>query len=197
LRDQGLVVIAAAEDTGGEAAAGTWYDQANCTYVTLVDDNHTISSLFNLVNVPSAVWIDENGRVVRVDEGTYAAKHSINGFEFGRDDYAGIVRDWVENGAASRYVGDGAARSKHLRQVSRDEALADAAFKLGVYFFKAGNRASADRYWEQAQRLNPDSWNYHRQDWTFDGEAAARANWAARVQQRSDKAYYEPIAGLD
>ena len=191
------MIIAAAQDTGGEAAAGTWYDQANCTYVTLIDDKHTISSLFNLVNVPSAVWIDESSCVVRIDEGTYATKHSINGFEFGREDYAAIVRDWVKNGEESTYVGDSAAFTKHLRQLSRDEATADAAFKLGVYFFKTGNRKKADQYWEQAQRLNPNSWNYHRQDWTFDGDQAAGANWAARVQQRAGKVYYEPIVGLD
>ena len=191
------MIIAAAQDTGGEAAAGTWYDQAKATYITLVDDNHTISSLFNLVNVPSAVWIDERGRVVRVDEGAYAAKHSINGFEFGREDYAGIVRDWVQRGADSVYLRDEGARAKHLRRVSADEAIAEAAFKLGVYCFKNGNRAKADQYWAQAQRLNPDSWNYHRQNWTLDGDQVARANWAARVQSRTDKPYYQPIVGLD
>jgi hypothetical protein len=161
--------------------------------VSLIDEAHTISSLFNLVNVPSAVWIDEAGKVLRIDEGTYAARHSINGFEFGREDYAPLVRDWVKHGASSRYAG-GATQIRHH---DAQAAQAEAAFKLGVHFFKAGNAAKANQYWEQAQRGNPDSWNYHRQDWTFDGDDAARANWAARVQQRTGTAYYRPIADLD
>ncbi len=143
--------------------------------------------------MPSAVWIDESGRVLRIDEGTYAAKHEISGFEFGREDYAPLLRDWVKHGASSRYVADPA----QIRPRDAQASQADAAFKLGVHFFKAGNLPKANQYWEQAQRGNADSWNYHRQDWTFDGDDAARANWAARVQQRTGAAYYQPIAGLD
>ena len=57
-----------------------------------MDEAHTISSLYNLVNVPSAVWIDEHGRVRRIDEGSYATVHDLNGFKFGREDYAPMVR---------------------------------------------------------------------------------------------------------
>ncbi|MCZ6618701.1 MAG: redoxin domain-containing (seleno)protein, partial [Gammaproteobacteria bacterium] len=46
-----------------------------------------------------------------------------------------------------------------------------------------------------AQRLNPDSWNYHRQDWSFTPEEAG-ANWQKKAQALT-KPYYEPIEGLD
>ena len=75
LQNSNFVVIAAAQDTGGEAVARQWYDRAKADFVTLVDENHTISSLYNLVNVPSAVWIDETGQVIRIDEGAYAETH--------------------------------------------------------------------------------------------------------------------------
>lgn len=190
------MVIAAAQDTGGEAAAGEFIDMANTTYVNVIDQAHTISSLYNLVNVPSAVWIDEQGQIVRIDEGTYADKHNLSGFEFGRDDYGDLVRDWVLNGADSEHVKRPDAR-QHLRQATEAEALAQANFKLGVYFQQQGERARAIDYFDAAATLNPDSWNYHRQNWIFDGEDAARENWRERVQARADKAYYQPIAGLD
>ena len=166
---ENLTIIAAAQDTGGEAVAGEWYDKAEASYVTLVDENHTISSLFNLVNVPSAVWIDESGKVIRIDEGAYAMKHKTPDFEFGRDDYAPMVVDWAKQGAKSEY-----AKSNSIPDLAltNDQALAEASFKLGVYFHEAGNEPLANRYWEQAEALNPDSWNYHRQDWSFTpGEA--------------------------
>ena len=51
-----------AQDTGGEAAAGKWYDAAKATYTTLVDPAHAVSSAFQFINVPTGVWIDERGR---------------------------------------------------------------------------------------------------------------------------------------
>jgi hypothetical protein len=45
--------------------------------VQVVDEDHIISSAFNFVNVPSAAWIDEEGKIVRIDEGTYAKTHQF------------------------------------------------------------------------------------------------------------------------
>ncbi len=193
LQDDNFVVIAAAQDTAGDAVARPWYDRAKATFVTLVDENHSISSLYNLVNVPSAVWIDETGRVIRIDEGAYATKHKMGEFEFGRDDYAAMVRDWVAKGAASVH-----AKGNAVPELARSDqqALAEPNFKLGVYFHKMGDAPKADRYWAKAQQLNPASWNYHRQDWSFT-PAEAGPNWTRKYQSLGGQPYYRPIEGLD
>jgi tetratricopeptide (TPR) repeat protein len=193
LQNSNFVVIAAAQDTGGEAVARQWYDRAKADFVTLVDENHTISSLYNLVNVPSAVWIDETGQVIRIDEGAYAETHKMGEFEFGRNDYAPMVTDWVRKGAERVY-----AKGNSVPELARTEqqALAEPNFKLGVYFHKQGDAKKADKYWAKAQQLNPDSWNYHRQDWSFT-PAEAGPNWARKYQSLGDKPYYRPIEGLD
>ncbi len=173
--------------------AGQWYDLAKAQFVTLVDEDHTISSLYNLVNVPSAVWIDESGKVVRIDEGAYAQTHKMGDFEFGRSDYAPMIRDWIKHGSESDYVKKGAVPD--LRR-SSDENLAEANFKLGVHFFRKGDMTKADNYWVAAEKLNPDSWNFHRQDWSFTPEEAG-ANWQKKFQQLEGRPYYRPIKGLD
>ena len=193
LENKNFVIIAAAQDSGGEAVAGSWYDAAKASYVTLVDENHTISSLYNLVNVPSAVWIDESGKVIRVDEGAYATKHKMGEFEFGRDDYAPIVKDWVLKGKDSVYASGN--QLPDLNQ-STEKALAEPNFKLGVYFQQQGNEAKANHYWQVAQQLNPDSWNYHRQDWSYTPEEAG-ANWTRKFQSLEGKPYYRPVKSLD
>ena len=193
LEDDNFVLIAAAQDSGGEAAAGQWYDAAKATYVTLVDEQHAISSLFDLVNVPSAVWIDEDGFVRRIDEGSYATVHKMGEFEFGRADYAPLLKAWVETGAHVKPVAEFAAT---LSVRSPEVALADPTFKLGVHFQQQGDDAKANHYWERAQALNPDSWNYHRQDWSFTPEEAG-ANWQKKAQALDGKPYYAPIEGLD
>ena len=149
--------------------------------------------MFNLGNVPSAVWIDEEGYVRRIDEGTYATMHKMGDFEFGREDYAPMVADWVRNGANVDPVGE---FSQSLEPRSSDESMAEAAFALASFFKTDGNGEKADKYWAMAQRLNPDSWNYHRQDWSFTPEEAG-SNWQRKVMTLGDKPYYRPIDGLD
>ena len=130
---------------------------------------------------------DREGR--RQDEG-------LGEFEFGRDDYAPMVVDWVEKGAASRYVADAPPVADRLKPRTPDQQRAEPAFKLGVYFYNSGDAAKADRYWEEAAALNPESWNYARQDWSFTPEQAG-ANWAKKFERLEGKPYYKPIDGLD
>ena len=128
---------------------------------------HRVTSLYNLVNVPSGIWVDEEGRVRRIDEGTYSAVLPIGGGSVGTDEYTPAVRDWVANGEESSYVWSRAEMVERIRHRTPDEALADPTFKLGVHFFRQGDEALARSYWEQAQALSPDSWNFHRQDWNL------------------------------
>ena len=188
------MIIAAAQDTGGIEAAAPWYEQGGATFVTLVDTAHEISSLYNLVNVPSAVWIDETGYVRRIDEGAYATTHDLGGFEFGRADYAPMLEDWVNRGDKSPH----ASAQGELAVTARtdEEALAEPTFKLGVYFHQQGDEQKANAYWEKAQALNPKSWNYARQDWSFTPDIA-NENWNRKVQTLEGKPYYQPIEGLD
>ena len=44
---------------------------------------------------------------------------------------------------------------------------AEATFKLAVWFQQDGRDDLAAKYFERAQALNPDDWNYHRQAWSF------------------------------
>lgn len=192
MKDKGFEIISAAQDTGGEEAAGELFENANVTYASIVDVNHTISSLYNFVNVPSAVWIDEEGQIVRYNEGTYAAKHKLGTFEFGRDDYLPAVRDWIENGTDSVYVQSAKDVSKNIIARSTDAELAEPTFKLGVYFHLQGDKEQATAYWEKAQALNPDSWNFHRQDWSFTPREAM-VNWQKKVQGLGGKPYYQPL----
>ena len=186
-----------AQDTAGEAAAGEWYDRANLTYTTLLDVTHQISSLYNLVNVPSGVWIDEEGRILRINEGTYAKTHLLGNTEFGTDAYAPAVRDWVANGADSPYVWSREQVSAKIRQRTTEEALAEPTFKLGVYFFEQGNETLARTYWERAQQLYPDNWSFHRQDWSFIDAASRGQKFQEKASNYDvlggDKPYYEPL----
>jgi peroxiredoxin len=192
LKDQGFEIISVAEDTGGEAAAGPTFDAGHVSYVTIIDPDHKISALFNFVNVPSAAWIDENGRIVRINEGTYAAKHKLGLFEFGTNDYVPALEDWVKNGAKSKYAWSPDKVAERIRPLTSDEGRAEALFTLGVHFYKQQNVAKANRYWDEAEALYPDCWNIHRQDWAITDKKAQLSNWLLKYRG-SKKPYYAPL----
>lgn len=199
INDPDFVIICVAEDTGGEAVAGPIFDAANPTYVQVVDENHVISSAFSFVNVPSAAWIDEDGRIVRIDEGTYAKSYELGDgaqkVSFGTDIYAPAVKDWAARGAASEFVQPPSKVTGSIRRLSRDQQKADAAFRLANLFRSHGRKEQAERYWNMAQELNPDSINFFRQNLTLSEEGSAgdtfRKLRGEYVSQGRD--YYRPL----
>ena len=197
--DPNFVIISVAEDTGGEAVAGPIFDAAAPTYVQVIDENHIISSAFNFVNVPSAAWIDETGRIVRIDEGTYAKSYELGEgdqkIQFGTDVYAPAVKDWARNGANSKYVQSAEAVTGNIRQFSAEEQKAEAAFRLANLFRGHGQSEKAEQYWNMAQQLHPESINFFRQNLTLSEEGSAGEtfrNLRTEYEARG-KDYYRPL----
>lgn len=192
LKDKNFEIVAAAQDTGGPQVVFPWYEKAHVTFTALADPHHTVSSLYQIINVPSGIWVDEQGRIVRPAEVSYSKQQKIMGQLIGDNRYAQGVRDWVEKGPSSAFVLPPETLSKKLQARPRDLRLADAHFKLGVYFFEHDQREQAASHWQQSQKLNPDSWNYHRQEWSFD-KSKEMANWLAKVRKLGDRPYYDPV----
>ena len=73
----------------------------------------------------NAVWIDEEGRIVRHDAGTYTKMMKFANNEFGSDDYVPGLRDWLKKGAESAYAMKPEAVSGKLGRRTSDAALAE------------------------------------------------------------------------
>ena len=153
---------------------------------------HTVSSAFQFVNVPMGVWIDERGRVVRPAEPAWTASRTDT---FGGkplaiegEIYVAALRDWVANGDTSPYVMSDEEFAQRVKPRSADEMEADASFKLAVWFQQAGNAPLAAKYFARAQQLNPDDWNYHRQEWSFTPQEAGK-KWMEKFQKQQAPYY--------
>lgn len=188
LKDRNFIIVAAAQDTAGESAAGKFYDRAKATYITLIDRDHQVSALFGLVNVPSGIWIDEEGHIVRAPEVAY----SRNMFGVDGRRYVAALRDWVDKGPKSEFVMTPSSLAKEMPAPSADRSRADVYFALGTYFEQKGNHTKAVKYWREAQALEPESWNFHRQEWAFTPEVAGK-NWLKKVSGLKGKPYYKPL----
>ncbi len=200
--------MAVAFDTGGAEAAGQWIRAANPTYPCLIDQDHLVADLYNMVNVPNAVWIDEQGRIVRPAEpaGSSDAFRSMDHTSFRmppeavsdlrrkRQVYLDALRDWASNGGESKHVLSPAEARRRSPGPTEEQALATANFRLGTHLFQHGRRAEAQRYFAEAKRLQPDSWNFRRQAWSLEAPSKAGGPefWAA-VEALGDRPYYPPV----
>lgn len=199
INDPNFVIVCAAQDTGGEAVAGPIFDQASPTYIQVVDPDHIISSAFNFVNVPCAAWVDEEGRIVRIDEGTYSQHHVIGEGErqiaFGTDVYAPALKDWIAHGAQSVHVQSAETVAGNIRQHTPDQLKADAAFRLANLYRTHGQSDKAEQYWEMARVLNPDSVNFIRQNLTLTQEGSAGESFMKLMGEymSQGKDYYRPL----
>src|SRR5262245_29586477 len=121
MKGLGFVVIAVALDSGGARTAGSWIRAASPTYPCLIDERHLVAELYGMVNGPNAVWIDEDGRVVRPAETAGASDSFRTGLdrvskqmsapalaerERLRTAYFDALRDWVRRGTASPFALD-------------------------------------------------------------------------------------------
>ena len=93
-----------AQDTGGAKDAASWITAAKPEFTALIDDKQIVTQKYNMVNVPTAVWIDEQGRIVRPNEVAFVDDRykAFSGIEAAP--YIDAIRDWVANGAKSAYV---------------------------------------------------------------------------------------------
>lgn len=207
LKAQNFTVVSIAFDSR-DGAAQPWVDEAKPDYVTLIDPFHHVASLYNMVNVNIAVWIDEQGRIVRppesagVTEGfrkmnrqtgevpTAVTEHT----NAVKTRYHDALRDWVRNGQASQFAMDEATARAALSLPTDDIMIAHAAFALGQYLIGSGNTAEGEDLVNQASELHPESWSIWRQGAQLDERGlAATADFWTRVDALGSKHYYAPI----
>ena len=208
LRARNFIVISVALDSGGPAKTEQWIRAAKATYPCLIDERHVTAELYGVVNVSSAVWIDEAGRIVRPTEtaGTSDAfrteldrttkQMSALGMaerERVRGAYLNALRDWAVTGSASPYALSEAAARRRLPLPAEEHALAAANFRLGQYLHARGYAQAAAPYLAEARRLHRESWSYRRQTWELEepGKAGGAAFWAA-VDALGERPYYPP-----
>lgn len=189
LHPQGLEVVTVGLDTAGAEACRPFIEAARPQHPSLVDVGHLVSERFGVINIPNAVWIDEDGVIVRPAEPasvprraedrapafdpatlpermreifTEAAKIRTD-----PEAYVAALRDWVAHGSASRFaLGPDEVVARSGR---RDRSVAEAAahFELGQHLWRAGRSDAAVEHFRQAHRLQPENFSYKRQAWSL------------------------------
>jgi hypothetical protein len=219
LHPQGLGIVTVALDLAGADAAGPWIDMAHPEHPALIDQAHLLDELLGVVNVPSGVWIDEQGVIVRPPEPAFPGRAVLAELKLPPEApprivemmtesakirieperYAAALRDWVARGADSPYAlapDEVVARSApRPAEVSR----ASASFELGQNLHRAGQPQAAVRWFREAHRLQPQNWTYKRQAWELvdpilQGPSEEyEGDWLTDVRALGAENYYPPV----
>jgi hypothetical protein len=212
-------VVTVALDTGGMDAAGPWIDRAKTTHPALIDAAHLLDELLGVVNVPTGVWIDEQGMIVRPPEPAFPWRpreladelvaqlpritveqlQEAGRMRIDPEAYVAALRDWVSRGSHSRYALTPEEVIARSRPRPPEQSRAAACFELGQHLHRAGHRADAVRWFRDAHRLAPDNWTYKRQAWTFadplqGATVEYESDWLTDVRKIGAENYYPRLA---
>jgi hypothetical protein len=194
--------------------AQAWANAAPPEYPCLIDEKHQVSQLYGMVNVPTAVWIDEEGRIVRppepaavteafkaIDLATFTMPpDAVAAGSQHRNRYLDAIRDWVRRGSDSpaalppeevlRRMGEGARWG--------DPARAAAEFRVAQALYRRKDPEAARLHFAEAVRLWPENWAYQRQARQLSepdsvGELDAGPAYWKSLETRGEGTFYPPV----
>jgi hypothetical protein len=221
LHPKGVEIVTVALDTGGAEAARQYIEAAQPSHPSLIDRAHRCDELLGIVNVPSSVWIDEHGTIVRPAEPAWPGStpvldllpsltadlpperkgviDEIRRFNIAPHVTATMLRDWAERGADSEYVLPEEEVIARSRSRGIDEATAAAHFELAQHLHLSGDHDASVPHFREAHRLDPANWTYKRQAWSFETVDATGTverygtGWLENVRAIGAEQYYPEI----
>ena len=214
LRPGGLEIVTVALDARGSETAGPWIVKAAADHPSLIDAAHLVDALFGIVNVPSGIWIDEEGMIVRPPEPAHPQRPEfldravpanaspaererielVKALHVEPERYVAALRDWAQRGSASRYARSPDEVILRSRPRPIDGRRAAAPFALGQGCTVAA-RGGALEHVREAHRINPRR-TYRRDAWSLAGadrEAFYGTNWVDEVKREGVENYYPPL----
>ncbi len=192
LGPDGLVVITVALDRSPDDAR-PFIERATPTHPSLIDTEHVVADLYNMVNVPTVLWIDEDGRIVRPNDVHYVSTEYSNITRFHPRKPRAALRAWVR-GDAPPLEGGTVEELQSLPTATDQEARA--AFSVGWWLAQQGRQDAAERWFVRAGELAPHDFTIRRGSMPIRGiDPAGPAffemvgAWAA-----AGNAYYQPLS---
>jgi hypothetical protein len=184
-------VITVALDATPEEAR-PWIEAAHPTHPSLIDPRHRLAELYHMVNVPTVVWIDEQGRIVRPQDVAFGSDRfrHLTGIDSAK--HLGLLRAWVRGELPARPA---ASAGGQVSLPTDADQQARAEFGLGQWLWSQGRREAATRHFVRAGELAPHDFTIRRGTMPMRGLdpmgpdfRKMRDEWAAAGQP-----YYRPL----
>ncbi len=132
--------------------ARPWVEAAKPTHPSLVDTEHRLADLYGIVNVPTGVWIDERGRIVRPNDPTFGTDTFVEMHGIRSGPHLDALRAWVRSGTLPF---DEAGVRRRQTLPAPEEQLARAEFAIAWHLHRRGRIEAAERHFVRAGELAP------------------------------------------
>lgn len=144
----GLEVVAIAFDQQAEVVAPF---AEGITIPVLYDPSHLLSELYAISNVPTVVWIDESGRVVRPNTPAFGTDVFADFHGVPSGPHLDAIRAWVRHGT----IDPAAVAPDAVAELSSDEIAARLWFRIGAHLHRVGRDEEAAESFAMASSLAP------------------------------------------
>ncbi len=188
----GLQIVAVAIDDAVEPVA-PWAETVD--FPVLVDTDRTFADAYGLVNVPTVIWVDGEGQVVRPPSPAFAndAFVSVHGIESGPHHDA--LRAWVRDG---QLPGEPPELPGSSSGLDDDQRRARAEFRLALELIRRGHPDAAATHLATADELAPDDLSIWRAAMPLTGADPFGDEFFQRYtdwQQRHGGPLQRPVGG--
>jgi peroxiredoxin len=145
LADQGFGVVAVAVDEDPEAVRPF---TEHIGFPVLIDRDRVFADRYALTNVPTVVWVDEQGEMVRAQDVAFPTDTFREFHRIDSTDHVDAIRRWVRSGEVP-------ADDVEAHVPDPDEQLAHLHYRLALHLWRADRRDAAQRHFDRAAELAP------------------------------------------
>jgi hypothetical protein len=162
------------------------------THPSVIDSEHVVADLYRIINVPTVVWIDERGHIVRPNDAAFGSDMFKDLTGIDPKPHLDALRAWAKENRLPL-----SPDKVHAYQVlpTPEEQLARAEFSLAWYLHQLGKPEAAERHFVRAGELAPHDFTIRRGSMPIRGLdpmgpafAELYSEWTA-----AGRPYYKPI----
>lgn len=162
------------------------------THPSLIDSEHLVADLYRIINVPTVVWIDERGRIVRPNDVAFGndAFKAMHGIESAP--HLNALRRWVKENTLP--LDERTVRALQILPTP-EEQLGRTEFSLAWYLHRTGRPVAAERHFVRAGQLAPHDFTIRRGSMPIRGMDPMGPDFADLYTEwvQAGRPYYCPI----
>jgi hypothetical protein len=174
------------------ADAEPWIREANATHPALIDGDGSVADRYQILNVPTVVWIDETGRIARPNDTQFATDMFRAMSNLDSAKALAALHHWVRTNDSGLTPAD---LTTHTPRVTATQQQARTEAALALWLHRAGHPTPAADHFAAAEKLAPEDVTIWRGTMPLLGADPMGAEYFQRRQALTDAGIpiYRPL----
>jgi len=156
LADRDFAIIGVAVD---EKAEDVTPFTDNIAFPVLLDRDHVITERYDIRNVPTVVWIDEDDTIVRPNDVAFGSDMFKDFHHINSNPHHDALREWVTTGTPPMGHDD---IVENVLVPDDDEQLARVHWRVAMFLYRDGRLDAANHHFDRAGELAPHDFTIRR-----------------------------------